>query len=97
MNSVYSPSIDPKYASGHNWRNPGPEPLIPERFSTLLAYASEGGSEGYYVHVGAMLKSDSMGPERPYLDFGFCKLYLPELAYRIATECQRFLTATMWN
>jgi hypothetical protein len=39
------------------YRNPGE--LIPQKYAYLIAYAVEGNSEGYYVHVGAILKDES--------------------------------------
>jgi hypothetical protein len=56
----------------------------------LIAFAVEGTSEGYYVHVGSLYKGE-------YLDFGLAKTYSPENAYALAREAQRFLTAAQWN
>lgn len=79
-----------------------PGELLPEKWAYLIAYAIEGGSEGYHVHVGAILKDESGAfggaVKRPaYMDFGFCKTYSPDSAYAIAREAQRFLTAAQWN
>ena len=68
--------------SGHA----GPVP----NFRWLVAFAVEGGSEGYYVHIGAI-------KEGVYTNLGFCKTWTPGRAYAIATEAQRFLTAVCWN
>jgi hypothetical protein len=70
---------------------------VPERFLHLIAYAVEGGSEGYYVHVGAILRDFDAALTRPYLDFGFAKTWTAESAYALAKEAQRFLSATIWN
>jgi hypothetical protein len=79
-----------------------PGQLLPEKWAYLIAYAIEGGSEGYYVHVGAILKDGSGcfggAVKLPsYMDFGFCKTYSADSAYAIAREAQRFLTAAQWN
>lgn len=70
-------------------------PEIP-KFRWLVAFAVEGGSEGYYVHCGAILSDP--GPDgRNYVEFGICKTYSADSAYAIAREVQRFLTAALWN
>lgn len=76
-----------------------PQMAIPARYSNLVAYAIEGGSEGYYVHVGCILQGEDSraNPFQKYLDFGFAKTYSAESAYKLATEAQRFLTAARWN
>jgi hypothetical protein len=85
--------------------------LIPGKYRWLIAYAIEGGSEGYYVHIGALtdgnLKSESCrcmpglscmcDYDRRFIDFGAAKTYSPENAYALAREAQRFLTAAEWN
>jgi hypothetical protein len=68
---------------------------IPQYHRYLIAYAIEGGSEGYYVHIGALMPGEKT--EQQYIDFGFCKTYSSESAYNIAREAQRFLTAAAWN
>jgi hypothetical protein len=83
-------------------RHDKPGELLPEKWAYLISFAVEGGSEGYYVHVGAILKDESGafgGAVKPpnYMDFGFCKTYSPDSAYAIAREAQRFLTAAAWN
>ena len=79
-----------------------PGALLPEKWAHLIAFAIEGGSEGYYCHVGAILKDNSGcfggAVNLPtYMDFGFCKTYSADSAYAIAREAQRFLTAAAWN
>jgi hypothetical protein len=78
-----------------------PETRIPARYWQLISYAVEGGSEGYYVHVGCLLRSEARRADKKpisdYLDFGFAKTYSPESAYALAKEAQRFLTALRWN
>ncbi|HMF40948.1 MAG TPA: hypothetical protein VKQ32_09640 [Polyangia bacterium] len=71
---------------------------VPARYRWLIAFAVEGGSEGWYVHVGAIV-AEAHGPDaHGYVDFGFCKVMdSADLAYRIAREAQRFLTASEWN
>ena len=73
-----------------------PDRLVPSRYRWLVAYAVEGGSEGYYVHVGAIVHDHGNGPTT-YVEFGLCKTWDAESAYAIARECQRFLTAAEWN
>jgi len=77
-----------------------------EKFRWLVAFAVEGGSEGYYVHVGRLIEdrediyaTDRQGEweYRRYYDFGFCKTWSCTNAYAIAREAQRFLTAALWN
>jgi hypothetical protein len=74
-----------------------PTTTVPEKFHHLIAYAIKGGSEGYYVHVGAILRDSDDLLTRPYLDFGFAKTWTAESAYALARQAQRFLTATVWN
>jgi len=75
----------------------GSDPL-PTKFSHLIAFVVEGTNEGFYIHVGCISRQDKFGLKPPiWTDFGYAKTYSPESAYRIATECQRFLTATLWN
>ena len=65
--------------------------LIPENFLHLIAFAVEGGSEGYYVHAGALLEGGL------YQEFGIAKTYSSESAYELAKQVSRFLAATVWN
>ena len=65
---------------------------IPERYRWLIAFAIEGRSEGYYVHVAAI---DDVG--KTYTDLGLAKTYSADNAYALAREAQRFLTAAKWN
>lgn len=67
------------------------ETLIPQEFRYLIAFAVEGGSEGYYVHVGAMLDGGK------YQEFGIAKTYSSESAYELAKQVSRFLAAACWN
>ena len=69
---------------------------LPEDYRWLIAFAVEGGSEGYYVHVGAIMR-DERQTARIYNDFGFCKTFDEEEAHAIAREAQRFLNAVLWN
>jgi hypothetical protein len=71
---------------------PGVSPsLIPQDFHELIAYAVEGGSEGYYVHIGALL------PDGRYMQFGIAKTWNPDSAYELAKQTGRFLAAARWN
>lgn len=74
-------------------------PCLPARYRQLIAFATEGGSEGYYVHVGALLEQDDRSQKhtQQYVDFGFAKTYSAESAYALAREAQRFLSAARWN
>ena len=70
-----------------------------------IAFAVEGDSEGYYIHVGVMTRNVAETPEsikrgihfREYIDLGHAKCYSADQAYQIAREAQRFLTAACWN
>ena len=68
---------------------------IPADFRWLIAYMVEGGSEGYYVHVGAIVPQHT-GPIH-YVEFGLAKTFNLENAQNLAREAQRFLSATQWN
>lgn len=70
---------------------------IPERYWRLIAFAVEGNSEGYYVHVGALLRPESRNALPQYFEFGLAKTYSSESAYKLATEASRFLAAASWN
>ena len=75
-------------------------PKVPAKYWNLVAFAVEGGSEGYYVHVGAILKIErdtKPAFTAPYMDFGFAKTYSAESAYELAKQAQRFLSAARWN
>jgi len=70
----------------------GVEPSrIPRDFQHLIAFAVEGGSEGYYVHIGALL------PGGRYQQFGIAKTNTSESAYELAKQASRFLAAACWN
>ncbi len=69
---------------------------LPARFWNLIAFNVEGGSEGWYVHVGAIQRSDDNRPPS-YIDFGFAKMWTPEKAYALAVAAQRFMSAIVWN
>src|ERR1700736_1847815 len=60
---------------------------IPARYRWLVAFAIEGNSEGYYVHVAAI--DDST---KTYTDLGCAKTFSAARAYAIAREAQRFIT-----
>jgi hypothetical protein len=74
---------------------------IPTKYGQLIAYATEGSNEGYYVHVGALIPADRNSTQPaftiPYMDFGFAKTNSAESAYELAKQAQRFLTAARWN
>lgn len=70
---------------------------IPEKYWRLIAFAVEGNSEGYYIHVGALLRPESHHGMPQYLEFGLAKTYSSESAYKMATETSRFLAAAAWN
>jgi hypothetical protein len=73
-------------------KEPKPEPSrIPQKYRWLIAFAVEGGSEGYYVHLGAMLG------EGRYQEFGLAKTNTSESAYELAKQASRFLAAAAWN
>jgi hypothetical protein len=58
-----------------------------------VTFAVEGGSEGYYVHVGAILKAERESKPNftaSYTDFGFAKTYSAESVYELAKQARRF-------
>ena len=70
---------------------------LPKRWRSLIAFALDGDSEGYYVHIGVMVDfGDRLEPGK-YIDMGFVKLWDALTARAVATEAQRFLSATRWN
>jgi hypothetical protein len=70
----------------------GVEPSrIPQDFQHLIAFTVEGGSEGYYVHIGALL------PGGRYQEFGIAKTWRSDNAYELAKQVSRFLAAACWN
>lgn len=69
---------------------------LPEKFWNLVAFNVEGGSEGWYVHVGAITRGEAGKPPQ-YIDFGFAKMWTPEKAYELTVAAQRFLSAVCWN
>jgi hypothetical protein len=71
-----------------------PDVRVPASYRWLIAFAVEGGSEGYYIHVGAMTSTPTGAA---YTEFGLAKTWDVTRAYAIATEAQRFLTAADWN
>jgi hypothetical protein len=77
------------------WDNP--EETIPARFRWLIAYAVEGESEGWYVHVGVLIQGMLVNQPTIYKDFGFAKVWTADDCYALAKEAQRFLTAARWN
>lgn len=82
---------------------PETERKLPEKFWHLIAFAVEGNSEGYYVHIGYLVRGEGINPQThefnpaTYHDIGFAKTYSPASAQALATEAQRFLTASEWN
>ena len=90
----YNFSVGMGITARHGDENGDKDPEIP-KFRWLVAFCVEGGSEGYYIHCGAILAE--IGNGRNYVEFGICKTYSADSAYAIAREVQRFLTATMWN
>ena len=77
--------------TGYRAKPAVPASVIPQDFRWLIAFAVEGGSEGYYVHVGAMR------PGRIYEEFGLAKTNSSASAYELATQASRFLAAAAWN
>ena len=84
----YDYCVSPRIA----YSDPQVDQHLPKKYRWLVAFAIEGGSEGYYIHVGAVDDATAT-----YTDLGFAKTYSPENAYAIARETQRFLTAAEWN
>jgi hypothetical protein len=68
------------------------------RYRWLVSYFVEGGSEGYYCHIGAIVDPETYSNEpRTYEDIAFCKTWDQRSAAAIATEVQRFLVNAEWN
>ncbi len=98
-----SKGLQPDEYGFDSWRPlyGAPEPRLPEKWWHLIAFVVEGGSEGFYIHIGAMVQQH-MSKENPngdakWVDLGLAKTYSPDNAYALATEAQRFLTAAEWN
>ena len=70
---------------------------LPERYRHLIAFWMEGDNEGWDVHIGCMVEFGGGGHHGEYIDMGFAKVWTADAAKRLATEAQRFLTATRWN
>ena len=74
---------------------------LPEKWWHLIAFVVEGGSEGFYIHIGAMIQqhvsADNPDGAARWIDLGLAKTYSPDNAYALATEAQRFLMAAEWN
>lgn len=88
-----TPSI--KYGCPDAATQPGDRVPV-KRFHTI-AYAVEGGCEGYYVHCGCILRVENSRDTPGYVDFGVAKLFNRDEAERLAVACQRWLTAADWN
>ena len=86
----YDFSMSPALSSAREIR-------IPASYRFLIAYAIKGGSEGYYVHIGAILRQTDPAATVPYVDFGFAKTWSAASAYALANAAQRFLTDESWN
>jgi hypothetical protein len=82
-----------KYGKGKR----GEDTLIPEKYWNLIAFAVEGQNEGYYIHIGALLRHDETTDTSEYMDLGVAKTYSSESAYAMAREAGRFLSAAAWN
>lgn len=74
-----------------------PDKTVPVKRAWDIAFAVEGGSEGYYVHFGSVLRGEKVGEQAGYFDYGFAKLYDRAEASALCTEAQRFLTSAGWN
>lgn len=96
ITNANAPAEEYDFCDAPWWTYDQPDMKVPEKYAHLIAYAIEGGSEGYYVHAGAILKAVGNG-QPTYIDFGFAKTYSADSAYALAREAQRFLTAAQWN
>ena len=70
---------------------------IPKGFRWLIAFAIEGNSEGYYIHIGAIIPAKTATTPTEYVNFAHAKTYQSGHALAICREAQRFLNAAMWN
>lgn len=77
------------------WDEGRKDERIPARFRALIAFVMEGDSEGWYVHIGAMV--DFSQKKGTYIDFGHAKMWSAEEAYALGIEAQKFLTAARCN
>ncbi len=81
-----------------DWEPKGRVPeRLPERWRSLIAFAIDGDSEGYYVHIGLIINFGDLQQPGKYIDMGFVKLWDAKTAQTVATEAQRFLSAARWN
>lgn len=83
------------FSTGIAWNDPGPR--IPEKYWHLIAFAVEGSNEGYYVHIGAMVRGDRKAPAPTFVGFGLAKTNSSESAYELVRQASRFLAAACWN
>jgi hypothetical protein len=67
---------------------------LPEKYWRLIAFAVEGSNEGYYVHLGALVRDRHT---TNYVSFSLAKTYSAESAYELAKQTSRFLAAACWN
>ena len=71
---------------------------LPERYRWLLSFFVEGGSEGYYCHVGFIVQPESFSQDpTTYVDVCFCKTWDQESAAVISAAVQRFCVNAEWN
>jgi len=77
---------------------PGQTEDLPKRYRWLLSFAVEGGSEGYYCHVGMIIPAPEFSTDpTTYVDICFCKTWDQESANTIAAAVQRFCVNAEWN
>lgn len=79
------------------WDSLRKDERVPQTYRSLIAFAMEGESEGWYVHVGAIVVFGDGPYPGIYVNFGHAKMWSAEDAYDLCREAQRFLTATRWN
>ena len=75
---------------------------VPDRYRWVVAFAVEGESEGWYVHVGCQVPDQNASKLTglavyQYVDWGFAKVWSADSAYALAREAQRFLSAARWG
>ncbi len=79
------------------WDAEAKDTRLPEHWRSLIAFAMDGDSEGYYVHIGVMVDFGSVQQPGKYIDIGFVKLWTPKAAQDVAVKAQRFLSAARQN
>jgi len=63
----------------------------------IIAFCVEGGSEGYYVHISAIMPDKKGDGKNECIGIALAKTYSAESAHKLTIEASRFLAAAEWN